>query len=91
MIARRLIITGRVQRVWYRDWTVATAEALGLRGWVRNRRDGSVEALIAGEAEAVARMIAACHDGPPDAEVSAVAVEETETGDLARFERRPTA
>jgi acylphosphatase len=62
-----------------------------LDGWVRNRRDGSVEALVAGEAEAVARMIAACRRGPPAARVAAV--REAEAGDPGAigFERRPTA
>src|SRR5580692_5803626 len=57
MKAVRLIITGRVQGVGYRDWAITTARNLGLRGWVRNRTDDSVEALIAGEDAAVAAMI----------------------------------
>ena len=71
----RLRITGRVQGVWYRGWTVETATALGLDGWVRNRSDGSVEVLAAGEAAAIERLIAACHEGPPAARVDAVRVE----------------
>jgi acylphosphatase len=58
VIARRLSIAGRVQGVGYRDWLVAEAMAAGLSGWVRNRADGSVEALLAGDAEAVARVVA---------------------------------
>ena len=61
--ARRLTARGRVQGVFYRDWTVETAAALGLAGWVRNLPDGTVE----GPQAAVDRMIAAMHDGPPRA------------------------
>lgn len=71
-VCRHLRITGRVQGVWYRGWTVQRATALGLDGWVRNRADGSVEALVAGPAPAVRDLIAACRDGPPNARVTAV-------------------
>jgi acylphosphatase len=74
MKAVRLIITGRVQGVGYRDWTIRTARNLGLRGWVRNRIDDSVEALIAGEDAAVTAMIEACHRGPSHARVDKVDV-----------------
>ncbi|MCH8183307.1 MAG: acylphosphatase [Proteobacteria bacterium] len=89
--AVRLFIRGRVQGVWYRGWAVDTARALGLRGWVRNRGDGRVEALIAGPAESVERMIDACREGPPGARVTNVEVtpasgEETATP----FEQRGT-
>ena len=67
--ALRLSIIGRVQGVGYRAWTVHEAMRRNLRGWVRNRRDGSVEALFIGDAEAVAGMIAACRLGPPLAQV----------------------
>lgn len=67
--ARRVSITGRVQGVWYRGWTAETAQALGLRGWVRNRADGSVEALFCGPQDAVDRMMDACRRGPPAAAV----------------------
>ena len=56
-IAQRLVISGRVQGVGYRDWTVATARGLGLDGWVRNRRDGGVEALVAGDAAAISALV----------------------------------
>lgn len=65
-------IRGRVQGVWYRGWTVDEASRRGLRGWVRNRQDGSVEALFCGPAAAVTEMIAACHAGPRAARVEAV-------------------
>lgn len=71
-VAVRVIIKGRVQGVWYRAWTVETANGLGLAGWVRNRRDGSVEALFAGAAADVETMIARCQDGPPAARVDAI-------------------
>ncbi len=69
-----LVIRGRVQGVFYRATTQEKARALGLTGWVRNREDGSVEAVIEGEDEAVERMIAWCHQGPPMASVSEVSV-----------------
>jgi acylphosphatase len=65
-------IRGRVQGVWYRGWTEEEATRRGLRGWVRNRRDGSVEALFCGPAAIVADMIEACRKGPPAARVEAV-------------------
>lgn len=71
----RVVIQGRVQGVWYRGWAVATARALGLRGWVRNRRDGSVEAVFSGLASDVEAMLSHCHQGPPAAKVEAVTAE----------------
>jgi acylphosphatase len=67
-----VLIRGRVQGVGFRAWTESTAGRLGLRGWVRNRRDGSVEAVFAGTAAAVAEMLDAVRKGPPAAAVSAV-------------------
>ena len=71
-IAVSVRIRGRVQGVWYRGWTEEEAARLGLRGWVRNRRDGSVEALFAGPAALVNDMIEACRRGPPAARVETV-------------------
>ena len=88
---RRLIVTGRVQGVWYRGWTVDQARALGLDGWVRNRRDGSVEIFVAGPEHAVAELIRRCHEGPPAARVERVAVEESEEPAPTGFDQRPTA
>ena len=65
----RLRITGKVQGVGYRLWAMRTAESIGLRGWVRNRLDGSVEALVTGVPEDVAAMIDASRNGPPGARV----------------------
>lgn len=88
----RLAITGRVQGVGYRDWAVATGRRLGLSGWVRNRTDGSVEALVGGDDEAVGRMIEACRRGPALARVDAVDVEPVDLDVLpSGFTRRPTA
>ena len=69
-----LMVTGRVQGVYFRGWAKELAEALKLEGWVRNRRDGSVEMLISGSAEAVGRMLKSCGEGPPDADVAKVEV-----------------
>lgn len=65
-------VRGRVQGVWYRGWTVEQATRRGLRGWVRNRHDGSVEALFCGPAATVDEMIAACRHGPRAAHVESV-------------------
>lgn len=87
----RLRVRGRVQGVAFRAWTADMAEELGLSGWVRNRRDGSVEALFAGTWEVVEAMIGQCRKGPPAARVIAVEIEE-EGGDAPRgFDIRATA
>lgn len=65
-------IEGRVQGVWFRRWTQDQARSLGINGWVRNRRDGAVEALFSGTEEAVARMIELCWQGPQAAQVTEV-------------------
>jgi acylphosphatase len=69
---RRVTIRGRVQGVGYRAFVEHQAVALGLEGWVRNRRDGSVEALFAGPANVVSDMVALCRRGPSYAHVDAV-------------------
>lgn len=69
---------GRVQGVFFRNWTRDKALALGVRGWVRNRLDGSVELLAFGDEEAVATLIAACRTGPPAAKVERIEVEPAE-------------
>jgi acylphosphatase len=87
----RVRIAGRVQGVGFRYWTEETARALGLAGWVRNRRDGSVEALFSGLADDVAEMLRRCRQGPRSAQVASVEILE-EAGDApAGFEMRPTA
>ena len=90
MIARRLIVHGRVQGVFYRGWTVETAQAIGVTGWVRNLRTGEVEILVCGEPEAVQALIDRCSIGPPAAEVSRIDVEDAAPEPHAYFEQRPT-
>jgi acylphosphatase len=70
----RVRIEGRVQGVGFRYWIERVAGELGLAGWVRNRRDGAVEALFCGAADDVAEMLERCRDGPPAAQVTAVRV-----------------
>lgn len=65
-------IQGLVQGVWFRNWTQEEATRRKLRGWVRNRNDGSVEAVFVGDEPVVRAMVAACHRGPPKAQVSKV-------------------
>ena len=89
-IAVRLEIEGRVQGVGYRWWTVRQARTLGLAGWVRNRSDGSVEALVAGETDAVEALIAACAEGPAAAEVRSVRRSPAEDHGVDGFEERAT-
>ena len=71
-------ITGRVQGVWYRAWVVEEARSLGVNGWVRNRRDGSVEALISGPGENVDALLQRLGEGPPAAEVANITVSESD-------------
>jgi len=84
---RHLVITGRVQGVCYRASMAREADRLGVTGWVRNRSDGSVEAIVAGSDEQVAAMLNWARRGPPAAEVDHVAVE-LATGGFDRFEQR---
>ncbi len=72
MNAKRLVIAGEVQGIGYRDWMVAKARELGVSGWVRNRRDGTVEALIAGEVASVEELARLCRRGPRMAQVSSI-------------------
>lgn len=71
----RVRIYGRVQGVWFRDWAMGRARSLGVRGWVRNRRDGSVELVAYGDDEAVEALTADCRSGPPAARVERIEVE----------------
>jgi acylphosphatase len=86
----RVMITGRVQGVAYRAWTERTAKALGLRGWVRNRRNGAVEALFSGSSACVDDMLRRCHEGPPAAKVNDVATMEEGGATPQFFDILPT-
>ncbi len=90
MTARRLVIGGRVQGVGYRQWLAAQAEALGVSGWVRNRRDGSVEALVHGDPAAVDELLRACWRGPRHAEVAVIHEEPAEPPSETGFHRWPS-
>lgn len=85
-----LVIEGRVQGVWYRESMRIEAERLGVAGWVRNRRDGSVEAMLQGEPVAVDALVRWAWDGPPMARVDGIR-SEPGTGDYSGFERWATA
>lgn len=89
-IAVRLIIHGRVQGVGYRYWVCDEARRLQLDGWVRNRRDGTVELVAAGPSEAMNQLLAACRQGPPAAHVTSVDRSDTDDEGLTSFEARPT-
>lgn len=85
-----VIISGRVQGVSYRAWTVQTASLLHLDGWVRNRSDGTVEAVFSGEERTVIQMIEACRIGPKAARVTDVQTQETEAVTEKGFRHLPT-
>jgi len=93
MIRQRLRITGKVQGVFYRAWFAEQATALGIEGWVRNRADGSVEAVVQGAPDMVAAIVAKAREGSPAARVADVMVgdEPLPHEVLAGFGKRPTA
>ena len=78
MRSAHVVIAGRVQGVGFRLWVEAEAVSRGLAGWVRNRRDGSVEAVFFGEEDAVGAMLEACRIGPRMALVTNVAISDTD-------------
>jgi acylphosphatase len=90
MHARLIRIAGRVQGVGFREWMVGRARQLGIAGWVRNRRDGSVEALLAGDEPSLGQMLLDCRAGPPGASVSAIEEDFAEPPEEPGFVRRPT-
>lgn len=90
IVAFRLLIWGRVQGVGFRAFVTARAQARGLRGWVRNRRDGSVEALLIGEADAVVAMIEECGRGPLSARIDRVEKTPALDDTTRDFTERPT-
>ena len=91
----RARITGRVQGVGFRAWTQHQAELHGLQGWVRNRRDGRVEAMFAGPSEAVEAMLKACRQGPRGSRVDGLDLADADAaaleGSASRFSILPTA
>jgi acylphosphatase len=82
-VYRHVVIRGRVQGIGYRAWMEVTALERGVEGWVRNRRDGSVEALFSGPEDEVAAMIAECRRGPPGARVDAIDEREATSDEIA--------
>ena len=89
MVTKRLRISGRVQGVYFRDSMRQQARQLGVNGWVRNRSDGTVEAMVHGEPAAVAKIIEWAQRGPATAKVTDVQVEEAQ-GQFSSFELVPT-
>lgn len=90
MDAKLVRIQGRVQGVGYRDWMIREATRLGVQGWVRNRADGSVEALVAGDAAAVGLLLTACRAGPALARVDAITEDFAEPPNEPGFRRMPS-
>ncbi len=86
----RLIIHGRVQGVGYRAWATSEARRLGLDGWVRNRRDGTVELLAKGDEAGVEQLVLACRQGPPAAVVSDIQRTIAQDDGADGFHHRPT-
>lgn len=86
----KVLISGRVQGVWFRAWTMETAQALGLSGWVRNRQDGRVEAVFSGPEAAVKSMLEAVRSGPRLARVDDIETEACDAPEIG-FAKLPTA
>ena len=87
-IARKVRVFGRVQGVFFRQWAVNQARALGVSGWVRNCADGSVEAHVTGEEAAVSNMVEAMRQGPSQARVEDLLVDTVEPEDVSGFSVR---
>ncbi len=91
MITLQLNITGRVQDVGFRESMRLIAHALNVDGWVRNRADGSLEAVVQGDEDAIEQLVGWCHNGPPGANVKYVNANLFETDEIfIAFSRRPT-
>lgn len=86
VVARRVVVHGRVQGVFFRDTCRREATRHGVTGWVRNEPDGTVGALFEGSRDAVEAMLAWCHDGPPRAHVDRVEVTEESPGGMSAFD-----
>ncbi len=92
MIRKHLRITGKVQGVLYRAWFSEQARSLGLDGWVRNRADGSVEAVVQGPSERIDAIVVKARQGSPASSVADVVASDDVGGEVLRgFEKRPTA
>jgi acylphosphatase len=91
LAGRRIWVHGRVQGVFFRKWTAEKARSLGLRGWVRNRADGSVELAAYGEEAAIEALIGECRTGPPAARVDRIEMEEADGEGPSGFEVIATA
>lgn len=91
MNSKRLVISGRVQGVGFREWMVEQAKELGVSGWVRNRLDGSVEALVAGDVAAVEELLRLCRRGPRMAEVVTIDEDMADPPEHFGFRRVPSA
>ena len=87
-VARRVVVHGTVQGVFFREATRRRAESRGVNGWVRNNRDGTVEALFEGDPDAVDAMVQFVHEGPRAAEVERVDVEDAQPEGLEGFEAK---
>lgn len=90
-IARSILVTGHVQGVFFREWTVMTAKELGVVGWVRNLRNGAVEIYACGEPAQIEHFIAELHKGAAASRVDAVDARPAEIEDVSGFMRRGTA
>jgi acylphosphatase len=88
LVGRHLRLTGLVQGVFFRAWAQGEARELAVSGWIRNCADGSVEAHLAGEEDAVGRMIERMSKGPSNARVDDITVEDAEPENIGRFELR---
>ena len=88
IIGRHVRLTGLVQGVFFRAWAQGHARELGISGWIRNCPDGSVEAHLTGEEDAVARMIERLRRGPSNARVEDLVVEDSQPESVGRFEVR---
>jgi acylphosphatase len=89
MVRARVVVHGRVQGVWFRESCRRLAQEQGVAGWVRNRNDGTVEAVFEGPPQLVSVMVSWCRLGPPRAEVTSIDVTEEDSEGVVGFRVRP--
>lgn len=89
MVAIRVVVSGRVQGVGFRAWAERSARSMGLSGWVRNLRDGTVEAVFSGPADKVDLMVARCRRGPEHARISVLERHDVSEPPPPGFQIRP--